>query len=36
MAEQEGDDLFGDAHALEERHIASGFEEGKRWAENLA
>jgi hypothetical protein len=29
MAEQE-DDLFGDAHALEERHIASGFEEGKR------
>jgi hypothetical protein len=27
---EEGDDLFGDAHALEERHIASGFEEGKR------
>jgi hypothetical protein len=24
------EDLFGDAHALEERHIASGFEEGKR------
>lgn len=27
---QDEDDLFGDAHALEERHIASGFEEGKR------
>jgi hypothetical protein len=27
---QGADDLFGDAHALEERHIASGFEQGKR------
>jgi hypothetical protein len=24
------DDPFADAHALEERHIASGFQEGKR------
>jgi len=30
MGDAEDGDLFGDAHALEARHIASGFEQGKR------